>query len=306
MEKCGWLCIDKPKGLSSTKVVSILRSLLKTKKIGHGGTLDPLASGVLPVAIGEATKTVSFVQDCMKEYEFVIQFGKETDSYDEEGEVGSENDFMPSEEVIRKNIAAFIGNIKQRPPIFSAIRVSGRRAYDIARAGEEVVLNERDVVIKSLEMTGYDAKKMQAQFKVECGKGTYIRSLGHDLAQKSGAVGYIYDLRRTKVGEFSKKNLISLEKLEKIVHNTGLDDVLLSVDSLLDDIPAILFSKEEAKKLLNGVKLQIDADRFSDQNSGVYLAKNLGRLLAIGKVVNFRFIPMRIFNFNKEYYDVDY
>ncbi len=306
MEKYGWLCIDKPKGISSAKVVSILRSLLKMKKIGHGGTLDPLATGVLPVAIGEATKSVMFVQDCMKEYEFGIQFGKETESYDEEGEVVSENDYMPSKERIITEIPRFLGQIKQTPPIFSAIRVSGKRAYELARSGENVELKERDVFIESLEITSYNPESKQVKFIVKCGKGTYIRSLGHDLAKNSGGIGYIFDLRRTKVGVFGKKNLISLEKLEKIVHNTGLDDVLLSVDSVLDDIPAILFSEEEARKLLNGVKIEIDSARFSDQDSEVYLAKNLGRLLAIGKVVNSRFAPVRIFNFNKEYYDVDY
>ncbi len=306
MEKYGWLCIDKPKGISSAKVVSILRSLLKMKKIGHAGTLDPLATGVLPVAIGEATKSVMFVQDCMKGYEFGIQFGRETDSYDEEGETILENDYMPSKEKILEEVPKFLGKIKQTPPAFSAIRVSGRRAYDMARSGEKVELKERDILIESLEITNYDQKKKQVKFKVECGKGTYIRSLGHDLAKNCGGIGYIFDLRRTKVGVFGKKNLISLEILEKIVHNTDLDDVLLSVDSVLDDIPAILFSEEEARKLLNGVKIEIDPARFSDQDSQVYLAKNLGRLLAIGKVVNSKFAPVRIFNFNKEYYDVDY
>lgn len=306
MEKCGWLCIDKPHGVSSTKIVSIVRSLLKMKKVGHGGTLDPLASGVLPVAIGEATKTVPFVQDCMKKYEFGIQFGKETDSYDEEGCVVAENDFMPEESKILNELGGFLGNIKQTPPIFSAIRISGRRAYDMARAGEEVSLKKRDIFIKSLEITDYNSKKMQAKFEVECGKGTYIRSLGHDLAKKCGGIGYIFDLRRTKVGIFGEKNLISLEILEKIVHNGDLDDVLLSVDSVLDGIPAILFSEEEAKKLLNGVKLEIESSRLSEQNSEVYLAKNSDNLLAIGKVIDQRFIPVRIFNFNKEYYDVDY
>jgi tRNA pseudouridine55 synthase len=303
--KCGWLNIDKPKGMSSTKIVSITRSLLNFKKIGHGGTLDPLATGVLPIAIGEATKTVSFINDDLKEYEFVLQFGKETTSYDEEGEVVKENDFFPTQEIITEALHQFVGNIKQRPPIFSAIRVDGKRAYDLARAGDKFELKERDIFIKSIKILDFNEKDRSVKFFVECGKGTYIRSLGHDLAKKTGGIGYIAELRRTKVGNFNKKNLISLEELEKIVHNGALDDHLLSVDSVLDDIPAIFFSENDAKKLLNGVKVKV-VESIDKQKSEMFLAKNKEKLLAIGKITKSYFVPMRIFNFNKECYDVDY
>ncbi|MCH9753456.1 MAG: tRNA pseudouridine(55) synthase TruB [Alphaproteobacteria bacterium] len=301
---CGWLNIDKPKGVSSAKIVSIARSLLNLKKNGHGGTLDPLATGVLPIAIGEATKTVSFINDDIKEYEFILNFGKETTSYDEEGDVVRENNFFPTKEEFTNILKDFIGNIKQRPPIFSAIWVNGKRAYELARSGDEFELEARDVFIKSIEILDFCTNDKSVKLFVECGKGTYIRSLGHDLAKKTGGIGYITGLRRTKVGNFNKKNLISLEKLEKIVHNGELDDHLLSVDSVLDDIPAIFFSEDDAKKLLNGVKIEIKES--IEQKSEVFLAKNGEKLLAIGKITKSYFVPMRIFNFNKECYDVDY
>jgi len=304
MNRCGWLNIDKPIGLSSAKIVSIVRSLLKTKKVGHGGTLDPLATGVLPVAIGEATKTVSFIQDDSKEYEFVLQFGKETSTYDAEGDVIEENDFFPDEKLLLETIPQYVGHIMQKPPIFSAIRVQGRKAYEMARLGEVVDLKEREIFIKSIEVLEFNSNEKSVRIKVECGKGTYIRSLGHDLAKKTGGVGYITSLRRTKVGVFDKKNLISLEELEKIVHNGALDESLISVDSVLDDIPAIFFSEEDAKKLLNGVKIKV-AESIDEQDSKVFLAKNSNKLLAVGKITKSYFVPVRIFNFNKECYDVD-
>lgn len=303
--KCGWLNIDKPKGVSSAKVVSITRSLLKMKKIGHGGTLDPLATGVLPIAVGEATKTVSFINDNIKEYEFILRFGKETTSYDEEGDVVKENSFFPTKKRISDAIHQFVGQIKQRPPIYSAIMVNGRRAYDMARDGDEFELDERNVFIKSIKILEFRPEDMSVKFFVECGKGTYIRSLGHDLAKKVGGIGYITELRRTKVGNFSKKNLISLEKLEKIVHNGDLDDHFVSVDSVLDDIPAIFFSENDAKKILNGVKVEVK-ESINEEKSEVFLAKNEEKLLAVGKITKEYFVPMRIFNFNKECYDVDY
>ena len=304
MTECGWINVDKPKGISSAKVVSVVRSLLKTRKVGHGGTLDPLATGVLPIAIGEATKTVAFVQDNLKEYEFVLQFGKETNTYDEEGEVLSVNDFFPTEKMFENILPEFLGHIKQKPPIFSAIRVQGKRAYDLARAGENVDLQERMIFIKSIQILVFDEETKSIKIKVECGKGTYIRSLGHDLARKLGGVGYIRDLRRTKVGMFGKKNLISLESLEKIVHNGGPEEYLVSIDSVLDDIPAIFFSEEDAKQLLNGIKIKV-TQSIEEQDSKLFLAKNLDRLLGIGKITKSYFVSIRVFNFNKEYYDVD-
>lgn len=301
MNICGWLNIDKPHGLSSAKIVSIVRSLLKTQKVGHGGTLDPLATGVLPVAIGEATKTVSFIQDDQKEYEFTLQFGKATTTYDEEGDVVEENDFFPDQKTILDIIPTYVGYIMQKPPIYSAIRIQGRKAYEMARLGEEVELKEREIFIKSLQILDFNQNEKSVKFRAECGKGTYIRSLGYDLAKKTGGIGYITSLRRTKVGVFDKKNLISLEELEKIVHNGALDERLISVDSVLDDIPAIFFSKEDAPKLLNGVKIKIE-EGIDRQDSEVFLAKNSDRLLAVGKITESYFVPVRIFNFNKEYY----
>jgi len=295
MKKSGWINVDKPYGMSSTKVVSILRWLFKTRKVGHAGTLDPLATGVLPVAIGEATKTIFLIQDRSKEYEFVLQFGKEMTTYDEEGSVVAESDFMPDLEQIEQILPEFSGYIEQIPPIFSAIRVNGERAYKMARAGESVEMKPRKIVIYSIVIINFDKENKTVGFRVECGKGTYIRSLGHDIAKKLGGLGYIKALRRTKVGSFTKKNLISIEKLKELVHNAGPEECLLSVDSALDDIPAIFFSEEDTNKLLRGMKVKAEIS-VDNQSSEYFLAKNSDRVIAIGKIASFYFVPIRVFN----------
>jgi tRNA pseudouridine55 synthase len=295
MKNSGWINVDKPYGMSSAKVVSILRWLFNTRKVGHAGTLDPLATGVLPVAIGEATKTIFLIQDRPKEYQFTLQFGKEMTTYDEEGEVVAESDFMPSLKQLKQILPEFSGNIMQVPPVFSAIRIEGRRAYDIARSGESIEMKPRQITIHSLVITDFDPLSKSVSFRVECGKGTYIRSLGHDLAKKLGGLGYIKSLRRTKVGHFTKKNLISIEKLKELVHNTEPEDCLLSVDSALDDIPAILFSEEDANKLLRGMKIKV-ADSVASNASDYFFAKSVNQVIAFGKIANSYFVPIRVFN----------
>ncbi len=208
----GWVVLDKPVGLGSTPAVSRVRRLFGAQKAGHGGTLDPLASGVLPIALGEATKTVPFVMDGRKEYRFTLRFGQARSTEDAEGEVTATSEARPTDEAIRRALPAFVGEVEQVPPAFSALKVDGKRAYDLARAGEPVDLKPRRIVIERLELVGR-ADTDHADFVVSCGKGTYIRSLGRDLALSLGTVGYLSALRRTAVGPFREEAAISLPKL---------------------------------------------------------------------------------------------
>src|SRR6185369_8166034 len=233
----GWVVLDKPLGMGSTQAVGRVRWLFGAQKAGHGGTLDPLATGVLPIALGEATKTVPFVIDGRKEYRFTLQFGEARSTEDAEGEVTATSEVRPTDGAIRAALASFIGAIEQMPPVFSALKVDGKRAYDLARAGEAVALKPRQVTIERLELLGRpDAD--HADFVVGCGKGTYIRSLGRDLARAVGTVGHLSALRRTAVGPFREEAAISLSKLEALGHNSPLLGALVPVATALDDIPA--------------------------------------------------------------------
>src|ERR1700674_70194 len=195
----GWLVLDKPAGMTSTQAVGAVRRLFGARKAGHGGTLDPLASGVLPIALGEATKTVPFVMDGRKEYRFTLRFGEARATEDAEGEVIATSDLRPTDEAIRSALPAFVGDIEQVPPAFSALKIEGKRAYDLARAGEPVDLKPRRVLIERLALLGRPDTD-HADFVVSCGKGTYIRSLGRDLELSLGTVGHLSALRRTAVG----------------------------------------------------------------------------------------------------------
>ena len=204
--KHGWLNIDKPQGLSSSTVVTIIRKLLAVKKVGHAGTLDPMATGVLPIAVGEATKTVRFIQDNVKEYEFTVKFGSSTDSFDQLGQVTATTANLPTKQQILDAIPSFLGEISQIPPVYAAIKIDGVRAYKKARAGEEVIMPSRIVHIDKLELLSFDNES--AQFRTQCSKGTYIRSLAHDLAIKTNSLGHVTVLRRTMVGNFNQNNII--------------------------------------------------------------------------------------------------
>lgn len=262
----GWINLDKPLGMTSTQTVGAVKRLLRPKKIGHAGTLDPLASGVLPLALGEATKTVPYLVDATKTYRFTLKFGEETATCDAEGEVTEASDKRPTDAEILTSLPVFTGVISQVPPVFSAIKINGVRAYDLARAGEEVEMKPRAALIHSFTLL----ERMDADhavFEVVCGKGTYIRSLARDLARHLGACGHVAALRRLAVGGFVEKNIISLEKLEEIVQinrpaateaeGTGNlmmlpSEVLLPVTAALDDIPAIRITKEHAMQLRHG------------------------------------------------------
>ncbi|PCI50054.1 MAG: tRNA pseudouridine(55) synthase TruB [Alphaproteobacteria bacterium] len=251
----GWLVIDKPLDMGSTQVVGKCRWLTKAQKVGHGGTLDPLATGILPIAFGEATKTIPFIMDARKTYEFTVTFGEARSTDDGEGEVIATSDHRPTEADIRAALPAFMGRITQVPPIYSAVKIGGRRAYDLARAGEEVKVKSREVDIFSLDLISCDGH--QANLRTTCGKGTYVRSLARDLAVKIGTVGYVSALRRTRVGPFDLKLSISLEKLEELSHSAPPETWILPVVTVLDDILALAVTEEQAKILSHGQKLAV-------------------------------------------------
>lgn len=287
----GWLIIDKPLEISSNNVVGKARWLTKAQKVGHGGTLDPLASGVLPLAFGEATKTVSFVMDGTKNYRFEVTWGQTRTTDDAEGEISATSDKRPSRAEIEAILPSFLGEIAQIPPKFSAIKINGQRAYKLARADEDIKMTARTVQIDRLELIDMPDEN-RAVFEVDCGKGTYVRSLGRDLGTKLGCLGYISVLRRTKVGPFDEKSAISLDFLEDIVHSNALSTSLLAIETVLDDISALALCEEEARKVRQGMSLTRNL-KDSDTVRLMYEDK----LLALAKIDSGFIRPFRVFNY---------
>ena len=255
----GWINLDKPVGLSSAKSVAIIRKQLNCAKIGHGGTLDPLASGVLPIALGEATKTVSYVMNSAKTYEFTLVWGHETTTDDREGLPTRFSDKRPTREEIEVCLNEFVGIIKQAPPVYSAIKVNGKRAYSIVRSADkkgedsQLVLEPREVIIHDLMLTSLNQN--EATFTVFCGKGTYIRALGRDLGRRLGTAGHISTLRRLSVGKFDIKDSISLDFLTGMVDSADATKNVISLLTALDDIPALSITPEDAVKIRMGQRV---------------------------------------------------
>ncbi|HCS22993.1 MAG TPA: tRNA pseudouridine(55) synthase TruB, partial [Rhodospirillaceae bacterium] len=233
----GWLNLDKPLGLTSTQAIGRVRRLTNAQKLGHAGTLDPLATGILPIALGEATKTIPYAQDADKVYRFTVQWGAATNTDDKEGEVIATSDKRPARADIEALLPRFTGDILQTPPQFSAIKLDGERAYDLARAGQAVDIKPRPVTVFSLEIT--EATENEAVFEMECSKGTYVRAVARDMGQLLGCYGHVTALRRLAVGGFTEENAISLDVFEKMVQSAPADQVLLPVETVLDDIPAL-------------------------------------------------------------------
>jgi tRNA pseudouridine55 synthase len=251
----GWIVLDKPHGLGSTQAVSAVKRALRTAglpkaKVGHGGTLDPLATGVLPIAIGEATKLCGRMLDASKVYDFTVHFGVETDSLDLEGDVIATSDVRPTRAAVEAVLAQFTGPISQVPPAYSAIKVDGQRAYDLARAGEEVVLKARDVIIHDLTLR--DMVDQAATLRAYVSKGTYIRSLARDIARALGTVGHVTMLRRVKAGPFVLENAISLDILDEHARAQSLGDLVLPLRTALVDIPALALDTGQAAALRQG------------------------------------------------------
>lgn len=289
----GWVVLDKPVGLGSTQAVGKVRRLFGAQKAGHGGTLDPLASGILPIALGEATKTVPFVMDGRKEYRFTLRFGEARSTEDAEGEVTATSEARPDDAAIAASLPAFTGEITQTPPAFSALKIDGKRAYDLARAGETVELKPRQVLIERLELTGRPDRD-HADFVVQCGKGTYIRSLGRDLALALGTVGHLSMLRRTVVGPFREEGSISLSKLEALGHIPALFGALAPVATALDDIPALAMTEAQADRLRQGQPVILTRD--APPSGALVRAELDGRLVALVRSDGVSLQPVRVFN----------
>jgi tRNA pseudouridine55 synthase len=245
------VCLDKPADLTSTQAVSRVRRAFNAQKAGHAGTLDPLATGVLPIALGEATKTVPFLMDADKTYRFTIEWGRSTASFDREGATTASSDVRPARAAVEAALPAFVGEILQVPPAFSAVKVDGERAYDLAREGQAVELKPRPVVIHAAKVVAQlDADHVEIE--IDCGKGTYVRALVRDLAEALGACAHVAQLRRTRVGAFTDELAIGLEMLEELCHRAAASEALLPVETALDDIPALAVTQEDAFRLTQG------------------------------------------------------
>jgi len=301
----GWLVLDKPLDVTSTQAVNIARRLLDAAKAGHAGTLDPLASGVLPIAFGEATKTVPFAMERAKHYRFTIRWGEQRDTDDAEGAVVATSEVRPDEESIRAVLPRFVGEIEQVPPTYSAIKVQGERAYDLARDGAPVALAARTVRIDALRLVGLPDPD-HAEFEAECGKGGYMRALARDLAVALGTVGHLSALRRVRVGPFSLDGAVTLDQLEELAAQAAAERVLLPVKAPLDDIPAVALTEPEAHRLRSGQAVALlrrsDRDRLArlnaEQTAGepVVLAVVGERPVALVRLEGAELRPVRVLN----------
>ena len=294
----GWLVLDKPYDMTSTAALGAVKRLFNAAKAGHGGTLDPLATGVLPIAFGEATKTVQYVMEGEKAYRFTVRWGEERDTDDAEGEVTATSDRRPTREDIEAVIPGFIGEISQLPPKFSAIKVRGERAYDLARDGEEVELKPRLVLIHDLRLVDMPDENT-AVFEAETGKGAYVRALARDMGRELGCLGHIAALTRTRVGPFRMEDAISLEKLEELRHKDAgreaLREVLLPVETALDDIPALAVDRNQAARIVRGQQVIL---RGGDApvNEETVLATWKGKAVALCAIEAGILKPRRVFN----------
>ena len=297
----GWIIIDKPGGLSSNAVVGRVRRLTGAAKVGHAGTLDPMATGVLPMALGEATKIVSYLMDGAKAYRFTVRWGEQRDTDDAEGEVVATSDARPAKEQILVVLGNFIGDIEQVPPVFSAIKIEGKRAYALARADQAPEMKPRTIHIEDLKLLSVvDAD--HAEFEAVSGKGAYMRSLARDLGTALGTVGHIVQLRRIAVGPFDEKQAISLDKLESLRHSAPLSEHLLPVETVLDDIPALALTQTEARRLSRGQAVPVlpvaSRTPFKNISQGdVVCAMADGKLVALAKIHGGEIRPFRVMNF---------
>jgi tRNA pseudouridine55 synthase len=295
----GWIVLDKPVGMTSTHAVGAVKRLYQARRAGHAGTLDPLASGCLPIALGEATKTVPFVMDSRKTYRFTVRWGEERDTDDADGRVTATSAQRPSRQAIEALLPRYIGIISQAPPRFSAVKIEGERAYDLARDGEQIELNPRPVEIHSLAIVNLPNPDL-AEFIAECGKGTYVRSLARDMGQALGCYGHIEALRREQVGTFGEDDMISLEQLTALCHRaaTGegnLADTLLPVETALDDIPALAVSGGDAARLQRGQAVLLRGRDAPIFRGTVYVTAS-GQLVALAEVDRGEIVPKRVFN----------
>ncbi len=297
----GWVCLDKPFEMGSTDAVSAVRRLFNAQKAGHAGTLDPLASGILPIALGEATKTVPFMMEAQKVYRFTIHWGISTASVDREGEIIGRSEVRPSVEAVKAALPSFVSDIDQTPPQFSAIKVDGQRAYDLARDGVEFELASRKVTIHEAAVTDApDADHIE--LTIRTGKGVYVRSMARDLAIMLGAEGHVSALRRERVGPFSTENAVTLDFLTDLVHRDAAFEGLLPVATALDDIPELAITEQDAFSLRQGRPIvllprQVETLKSRLRDGSRTVSAFQGQtLVALGQMRAGRLEPDRVFN----------
>ena len=303
----GWVVVDKPAGMTSTHAVAMVRRIFDAQKAGHAGTLDPMASGVLAIALGEATKTVPFAMEAEKTYVFVAHWGEARDSDDAEGKVVETSAVRPANEEIRAVLPRFVGEIDQVPPSFSAIKVEGERAYDLARDGEMPKLESRKIVVHQAQLLRRPDED-HAEFEMRCGKGAYVRAWVRDIARALGTVGHVSALRRTRIGPFSLEEAIPLEKLKSFGHSPAAFEHLRPISTALDGIPALAVTGSDAVRLRSGNSILMRAGLFARikeetpagddlQGLTVYLSSAQGEPIALAELAGGELRPFRVFNF---------
>ena len=298
----GWLVLDKPYGITSNEALGKIKRIFSPQKVGHAGTLDPRASGLLPVAFGEATKTVPFVMDGRKVYRFEVTWGAETNTDDTEGEVVATSDRRPDASDISAVLDDFVGTIMQVPPKFSAIKVAGERAYDLARDGEEVELEARPIDVHRLDLVDCPDEN-RAVFEAECGKGTYVRALARDLGRRLGTCGHVTELRRLLVGPFGEEDLVEFDELvdaaEELEEETGVDalvsEFILPVRDAMEALVEVPVSLDDAAKIRKGMAVLLRG-RDAPLNTEVAFASHADVPVAIGSIDKGRFQPSRVFH----------
>ena len=302
----GWVILDKPQGMGSTQAVAAVRRIFDAQKAGHAGTLDPMATGILAIALGEATKTVPYAMDAQKAYRFTATWGESRDSDDAEGEVTGTSDRRPSAAEIEALLPGFTGTLNQTPPAYSAIKVAGERAYDLARDGEQVVLAPRPVTVHEARLlrAGPDT----AEFEIRCGKGTYVRSWVRDIALALGTLGHVSALRRTRLGGWTENDAVGLDTLTPIMHSPAAFGYLRPLSTALDGIPALAVSGPDTVRIRSGNPILIRANLFARMKDGfgdgelsgqtVYLKDEEGSPVALAEIAEGELRPFRVFNFS--------
>jgi tRNA pseudouridine55 synthase len=302
----GWVILDKPLGMGSTQAVAAVRRIFDAQKAGHAGTLDPMATGILAIALGEATKTVPFAMDADKTYRFTATWGEGRDSDDAEGRVTGTSDVRPAATAIEAMLPRFTGTLSQVPPAYSAVRVGGERAYDLARDGETVTLEPREVEV--FEARLLNAVQDSAEFEITCGKGTYVRSWVRDIAQALGTLGHVTALRRTRLGAWEEKDAVTLETLTPFMHSPAAFGYLKPLATALDGIPALAVSGGDTVRIRSGNPILIRSSLFARMKDGfgegdlsgqtVYLKEEDGSPVALAEIAGGELRPFRVFNFS--------
>ena len=287
----GWVFIDKPKNITSFKVIKRLKKVLNIKKIGHTGTLDPFATGILAIALGEATKSIHYLNQ-NKVYKFNVVFGELKDTDDITGKTIKKSNILPTLDEIDQCVEKFIGKHRQIPPQFSAVKVNGKRAYKLARNNQKFELKAKDVFIKSIKCLGAKNKN-EYSFRMECSTGTYVRSIARDLGKMLETYAHVSELRRVKIGKIEEKDMILLDKFEELVHIGDHFEVMHSIRDVLDDIPAVLIDEELSRKFRNGLSFEY----FNKKSENDYLLIETNRkFVGIGKAIEGKIKPVRVFN----------